>query len=144
MKRITKIIKYLPLVLVCMLLFGCQIKKKLTTYNNSYYTVAIYKMHAKPINNNVTINIKALNGKPLNNLIYWVKRDCENVRIDNSSTYSLKVAYETLRMEVTGFGYRTIEIKPLNLTAKDSVVFDFYLTPDDRPLLECITNSSNN
>ena len=136
-------IKYLPLVLAFMLLYGCNVKKKLSTYNNSYYTVAIYNKHKTDLNNNVTINIKALNGKPINNLTYWIKRDCETVRVDNSSTHYLKVDYETLRMEVTGFGYRTVEVRPLNLSVNDSVVFNFYLTPDDRPLLECIEKPSS-
>jgi len=104
----------------------------------------LHKRHTKSNNNNVTINVKALNGKPLSNLTYWIKRDCENIRVDNASTYSLKVDYELLRMEVTGFGYRTIEIKPLKLNPNDLVVFDFYMVQDDRPLLECITKSVKN
>lgn len=144
MKRLIKRNNYLPMMLVCMLLYGCNVKKKLSTYNNSYYTVARFNKNKNNLNNNVTINIKALNGKPINNLTYWIKRDCETVRVDNASTYHLKADYETLRMEVTGFGYRTVEIKPLNLNVNDSVVFNFYLTPDDRPLLECIEKPSSN
>ena len=144
MKRLIKRNKYLPMMLVCMLLYGCNVKKKLSTYNNSYYTVARFNKNKNNLNNNVTINIKELNGKPLNNLTYWIKRDCETVRVDNASTYHFKVDYETLRMEVTGFGYRTVEIKPLNLNVNDSVVLNFYLTPDDRPLLECIEKPSSN
>ena len=144
MKRLIKRNKYLPMMLVCMLLYGCNVKKKFSTYNNSYYTVARFNKNKNNLNNNVTINIKELNGKPLNNLTYWIKRDCETVRVDNASTYHFKVDYETLRMEVTGFGYRTVEIKPLNLNVNDSVVLNFYLTPDDRPLLECIEKPSSN
>jgi hypothetical protein len=140
MKQKTKLIKNLSLVVVCISILSCQVKKRLTTYNDSYYTVTVFKKQSNALNNNVTVNLKDLNGLPLNNLTYWVKTDCKNERIDSASTYSFKVAYETFRMEVTGFGYRTIEIKPLNLISKDSVVFDFYLTVDDRPLLECITN----
>ena len=140
MKQKTKLIKNLSLVVVCISILSCQVKKRLTTYNDSYYTVTVFKNQSNALNNNVTVNLKDLNGLPLNNLTYWVKTDCKNERIDSASTYSFKVAYETFRMEVTGFGYRTIEIKPLNLISKDSVVFDFYLTVDDRPLLECITN----
>ena len=140
MKQKTKLIKNLLLVVVCISILSCQVKKRLTTYNDSYYTVTVFKKQSNALNNNVTDNLKDLNGLPLNNLTYWVKTDCKNERIDSASTYSFKVAYETFRMEVTGFGYRTIEIKPLNLISKDSVVFDFYLTVDDRPLLECITN----
>lgn len=143
MKRLIKRNNYLSMMLVCMLLYGCNVKKKLSTYNNSYYTVARFNKNKNNLNNNVTINIKALNGKPINNLTYWIKRDCETVRVDNASTYHLKADYETLRMEVTGFGYRTVEIKPLNLNVSDSVVFNFYLTPDDRPLLECIEKASS-
>ena len=132
------------MMLVCMLLYGCNVKKKLSTYNNSYYTVERFNKNKNNLNNNVTINIKALNGKSINNLTYWIKRDCETVRVDNASTYHIKADYETLRMEVTGFGYRTVEIKPLNLNVNDSVVFNFYLTPDDRPLLECIEKPSSN
>ena len=132
------------MMLVCMLLYGCNVKKKLSTYNNSYYTVERFNKNKNNLNNNVTINIKALNGKSINNLTYWIKRDCETVRVDNASTYHIKADYETLRMEVTGFGYRTVEIKPLNLNVNDSVVLNFYLTPDDRPLLECIEKPSSN
>jgi hypothetical protein len=143
MNKLIKINKYIPL-LICTVIFSCDVKKKFPTYNDSFYTITLHKRHTKSNSNNVTINVKALNGKPLSNLTYWIKRDCKNVRVDNASTYNLKVDYETLRMEVIGFGYRTIEIKPLKLVVNDSVVFDFYLTPDDRPLYECITNSSNN
>ncbi|MDI5887000.1 MULTISPECIES: hypothetical protein [Flavobacterium] len=142
MNKLIKINKYI-LVLLCTIIFSCDVKKKLPTYNDSFYTIALHKRHTKS-NNNVTINVKALNGKPLSNLTYWIKRDCENIRVDNASTYSLKVDYELLRMEVTGFGYRTIEIKPLKLNPNDSVVFDFYMVQDDRPLLECITKAVKN
>ena len=143
MNKLIKINKYI-LVLLCATIFSCDVKKKLPTYNDSFYTVALHKRRTKSNNNNVTINVKALNGKPLSNLTYWIKRDCENIRVDNASTYRLKVDYELLRMEVTGFGYRTIEIKPLKLNPNDSIVFDFYMVQDDRPLLECITKSVKN
>jgi hypothetical protein len=126
MNKLIKINKYI-LVLLCTIIFSCDVKKKLPTYNDSFYTIALHKRHTKSNNNNVTINVKALNGKHLSNLTYWIKRDCE-----------------LLRMEVTGFGYRTIEIKPLKLNPNDSVVFDFYMVQDDRPLLECIRKSVKN
>lgn len=51
-----------------------------------------------------------------------------------------KAADVKFQLSATAVGYLTVETQPLLTQKGDSVIVDFYLAPDERPLLNCEGN----
>jgi len=68
----------------------------------------------------------------------FVKAGCIPVRAGTDGFYRLKeIATDKIYLTCSWIGYKSIETEFLKLTRGDSVRVDFFLAPDDRPLINC-------
>ncbi|WP_242926420.1 hypothetical protein [Pontibacter vulgaris] len=84
--------------------------------------------------------ISALNKKAML-VAPTIKYGCISQRADSGGyLIKTKAADIKLQLSATAVGYLAVETEPLITQIGDSIVVNFYLTPDERPLLNCEGN----
>lgn len=131
---------YMYLVLI-LLVSGCVNTKNTmqATYNKGGYQLRTYKKSEVVVEDSVLITgkISALN--EANNLVApIIKYGCN---IQHSSTgefrFKVKTSDVKLSLSASAVGYLTVDTEPLHTQAGDSLIVNFILAPDERPLLNC-------
>lgn len=138
--------KYISLsvILTCLLvLASCSSLKKdlIPTYNAGGYKIINSKEKSIPNSNELIISGKVYDvktGKPLNNTTLLTS--CLKTQVSTKGEYAIKTensTYSNYFIEVISFGYKTIQTNFIDLKNKKEITIDFYLTEDDRPLINC-------
>lgn len=134
----------LSLILACLLvLAGCSSVKNdlIPTYNAGGYKIIYSKENSTKNSNELIISGKVYDvntGKPINNAT--VIASCIKIQVSSKAEYVIKTENSTntnYYIEVISFGYKTIQTNFIDLKNKKEINIDFYLTEDDRPLINC-------
>lgn len=132
------------LCLIAALLSGCSASKSVLqpTYNRGGYTLDKHFSNSLAKEDSVVIMGKISTLSKADSLIIpTVKYGCNTSQL-TSGEYKIKVKAPDINLHVTALhiGYLTVETKPLIVQAGDSIKVNFYLVPDERPLLNCEGN----
>ncbi len=132
-----KIITCTILIFICFII-SCKTNLK-PTNNNGGYTISVLKNNSLHNNDSIVIYgyIKEIDqNEPLKGAI--IKAGCYSVNVDNDGFYKIRERTE-VRMYITGMwiGYKSVESEFFKSQRGDSIKIDFFLTPDDRPLINC-------
>jgi hypothetical protein len=133
----------ISLLLTClMVLASCSVKNDLIpTSNKGGYKIINSKEKSKKNFNEIIISGKVYDvktGKPLNNTTLLVS--CLKIQVSSKGEYAIKTknsTYPYYFIEVISVGYKTIQTNFIDLKNKNEIKIDFYLTEDDRPLINC-------
>jgi hypothetical protein len=127
-----------------MILNGCSSTKNklIPTANKGGYKVNV--VNSKSKNNSDDVVIKGTvfdikTGKPTSPPVL-ITIGCIKIQASSQGEYSYKTKnfkYDYFFIEVISIGYKPITTDFLDLTGKNEVKIDFYLTQDDRPLIDC-------
>ncbi|WP_157207848.1 peptidase associated/transthyretin-like domain-containing protein [Mariniflexile maritimum] len=125
-----------------LLLNGCSsIKEELIpTYNKGGYKMKIVKSNIKASYLKISGKVSdVMNNKPLDNV--YLSIGCNKIKNSQNGEYSILIKNDFkdnyLFVEVVSIGYKTIQTKFINITNESEIKIDFYLTEDDRPLINC-------
>lgn len=125
-----------------MVLASCSVKNDLIpTSNKGGYKIINSKEKSKKNFNEIIISGKVYDlktGKPLNNVTLLAS--CLRIQVSSKGEYSFKIensTYNNYFIKVISFGYKTIETNFIDLKNTNEINIDFYLTEDDRPLINC-------
>lgn len=68
-----------------------------------------------------------------------IKYGCKKISTDESGSFAFKSAVSDLDLQViaNSVGYMRVETKPLKVKKGDSLNVNFYLAPDERPMINC-------
>jgi hypothetical protein len=134
----------ISLLLTCLLvLASCSSVKNnlLPTYNTGGYKIISSKEKSTPNSNELIISGKVYDiktGKPINNTTLLVS--CLKIQVSSKGEYTIKTensTYPYYFIEVVSLGYKTIQTNFIDLKNKNEITINFYLTEDDRPLINC-------
>lgn len=134
----------ISLLLTCLLvLASCSSVKNnlLPTYNTGGYKIINSKEKSTPNSNELIISGKVYDiktGKPINNTTLLVS--CLKIQVSSKGEYTIKTensTYPYYFIEVVSLGYKTIQTNFIDLKNKNEITINFYLTEDDRPLINC-------
>jgi hypothetical protein len=134
----------ISLLLTCLLvLASCSSVKNnlLPTYNSGGYKIINSKEKSTPNSNELIISGKVYDikiGKPINNTTLLVS--CLKIQVSSKGEYTIKTensTYPYYFIEVVSLGYKTIQTNFIDLKNKNEITINFYLTEDDRPLINC-------
>lgn len=134
----------LSVILACLLILAsCSSVKNdlIPTYNAGGYKIINSKEKSTPNSNELIISGKVYDvktGKPLNNTTLLVS--CLRIHVSSKGEYFIKTENSTNTnyfIEVVSIGYKTIQTNFIDLKNKKEININFYLTEDDRPLMNC-------
>jgi hypothetical protein len=122
---------------------GCSSLKKelILTQNKGGYTVKVVKTNSKTNTNNLKITGKVFdlaNGNTLSNAELHI--GCYKIKTSSQGEYTFETTNfnnNLFYMEAIFIGYKTIQTDFINLTNKNEIHIDFFLSEDDRPLINC-------
>lgn len=135
---------YLSVILTCLsVLVSCSSLKNelIPTYNAGGYKIINSKEKSTPNSTELIISGKVYDvktGKPLNNTTLLTS--CLKTQVSSKGEYAIKTensTYSNYFIEVVSLGYKTIQTNFIGLKNKKEITIDFYLTEDDRPLINC-------
>lgn len=125
-----------------LLIVSCQTKKISNlrpTNNNGGYTMSVAKNSSLYTQDRIVVYgyVKELGqNTPLK--ASQIKYGCYVINVNNDGFYRFKEkTTEEIFITSSWIGYRTVETENLKLEKGDSVKIDFFLAPDDRPLINC-------
>lgn len=108
------------------------------TYNKGGYTMSI--TNSKKRTENSIVVRGQFRDVETNNPIKsgWITIGCQKILIDSLGFYHAKEnVYDKVFLTSTAIGYREIETEHFKVQKGDSVNIIFFLTQDDRPLINC-------
>jgi hypothetical protein len=107
------------------------------TNNKGGYTITTLKNNKQENNTVIYGYVKDYSSKkPLAQSL--VKLGCSTFDVDNSGFYKIKgSAIDNIFLTSISIGYKTIETDYFKLDKSDSTNINFFLSPDDRPLINC-------
>ncbi|MGL5112584.1 MAG: hypothetical protein ACRC6O_08105 [Flavobacterium sp.] len=137
--------RFLLFIVFLCVFTGCtSFKNKLIpTANQGGYTVYGVRSKSKIKSDEVTIHgtvFDVKTGKPLTPPVQ-LTIGCFKIQTSSQGEYSFKTQNfkdDYFFIEVISVGYRTIETNFIDIYNKNEVQIDFYLSEDDRPLIDCI------
>ena len=126
---------------VLYLIISCQtrnLSQIKPTYNKGGYTISISKNELMKEDSSIVYGyIKDYTDKNLLTTSI-IKIGCITINVDSKGFYKLKSkTIENTFLTGISIGYRTIETEYFKLDKGDSINIDFFLAPDDRPLINC-------
>ena len=139
-----KINLYLILLVFVLAFGGCTTfkNKLIPTANIGGYKVNVIKSKSKINSDNIIIKGTVFDietGKPISPPVL-LTIGCIKIQASSQGEYSYKTKnfkYDYFFIEVISIGYKSVITDYFDLTGKNEVKIDFYLTQDDRPFIHC-------
>jgi len=132
------------LLVFVLIMSGCSSTKNklIPTANKGGYKINVIK--SKSIINSDDVIIKGTvfdieTGKPISPPVL-LTIGCIKIQASSQGEYSYKTKnfkYDYFFIEVISIGYKSVITDYFDLTGKNEVKIDFYLTQDDRPFIHC-------
>lgn len=111
------------------------------TNNKGGYTFDHFTKQDSKNGNDIVISGKVFDLKTKETIEeVTIKFGCKKIKVDKNGEYIFDLKPNDLEknyLNAIGLGYKPIETEYFPLKPKDSIIINFYLSEDDKPLIDC-------